>query len=171
MRERTKRALLITGLWSLAGTVLFVLNTPGGGIIENIVWVLAFFTPVQFAITLVFSWLFLSGHTKRGKALLMLDRLFNWLADKKIKTRYCVECEDWEGKKVEATWKAWYARWWVREYPKSRVDYFCDSCLIGNLEGIHTGGGPTISSYKKLVRLFNPVDSEIQASKKAKKED
>lgn len=159
---------MITGLWSLAGTVLFVLNTPGGGIIENIIHVLLIFTPVQFAITLVFSWLFLSGHATKGKGLLMLDRLFNWLADKKIKARYCVECEDMGRKNAEATWKAWYAKWWVHEYPKNRVDYFCDSCLIGNLEGIHTGGGPSISSYKKLVRLTNPVDSEIRRTKNEK---
>lgn len=50
-----------------------------------------------------------------------------------------------------ANWVAYYLKGMRGTF--GTKTYYCDECLMDDLEGVHTGGGPTLSSYWKIIRL------------------
>lgn len=63
--------------------------------------------------------------------------------------RKVIKCNDCGEK--DAEFKITYIK-------KSRIifgkhDFFCYECLINNLEGLHSGGGPTCDAFQLIKRI------------------
>lgn len=139
------------GIWAMLfvviATPVFISNgiTP-----ESLVLVLTIFTPIQFVIGITFfalvTWI---KDGRLGHALwqMKLKRMARQGKD--------IACQDGgidECTKI-AEWALYPSSWWQKEYPNQTPEYYCTQCMIANLEGVHTGGGPTAESYNKIIRI------------------
>lgn len=169
MKEKNKRAFGLAGIWSVVAAVVFTNSC--GWTFENFVVGLCIFTPIQFVAGFVFSRL-LTLSNQGGITL----RIFRFIATQQLKRLpkkkiICEDCGEDAGngeKKMIAQWACYYDDWWRKEYPSEKhVDYFCTSCMIGNLEGMHTGGGPTAAAFKKVVRIQPyTINQDVDKGKK-----
>jgi hypothetical protein len=155
MKEKNKRAIGLAGVWAVVATLVFTPIASGsrGITIDGFLFGLCVFTPIQFIVGLVFSRLL--TWSNQGGIMLRLARFLEGQELKRLpkKMTICQDCGA-DGSKEIAQWACFYDKWWRKEYPREKpVSYFCTSCMVGNLEGMHTGGGPTAAAYKKIIRI------------------
>ncbi len=74
-----------------------------------------------------------------------------------------------EGCGKPATWKAWFLKQMRGTFGKG--GYYCNDCLLDDLNGVHTGGGPYISCFMKLKRIALLVKAERLNAKGIKPSD
>ncbi len=72
-------------------------------------------------------------------------------------THQCVGCSK------PAEWKAIYSD--VVHDVFGKEDYYCGDCLLEDLNGYHSGGGPTLNCFFNIVRLEQPKVEDIYYQK------
>ena len=68
-----------------------------------------------------------------------------------------------EGCGKNAEWKATFAK--IVRGTFGKAQYYCGTCLLEDLNGEHTGGGPTLDCFVKIKRLKQPKVDEIYYGK------
>jgi hypothetical protein len=153
-KPKNKQALAITATWTMMFAALFALNvwqfSP-----EGIMIMLCVYFPLQFGIGFIVSLFATWSYHNYGRAL---DMFFSWcssIRNRMTRIKPEIKCEDGDEEACTkiAEWACYATWWWKREYPSHPIEYYCTNCMMLNLEGVHTGGGPTAESYDKLIPL------------------